>query len=1041
MTEPALNPSAYAELHAHSYFSLLDGASAPEALVLRAADLKYPALAITDHDAIYGAVRLSKAAQEARIKPIFGAELTLDDGAHLTLLVKDDSGWRNLCALISIGRANAPKGAACLPLTALTGRTAGLIALSGCPQHGRIPTLLQAGNWAAARVALHSYLDLFAPGDFWIELQHHLLPRTPLLHGKLTALALQAGVGVVATNNVHYAHRAEHRLQDILVCIRHGATIDHSTHIRRANSEYYLKSAAQMTGLFKDHPEALSNTLQVAERCNFTLKSSLQSLPVYALPDGHTAASYLRALCDEGAARRFGEVSGRIRDTLDHELGLITRAGLANYFLIVWDIVRFARENQILCQGRGSAANSLVAYLLNISPVNPLEHDLVFERFLSEERPTAPDIDIDFQADRREEVIQYCYTRYGLDHAAMACTLITFRHKSAIREVGKAIGLPPDIIDQQARQIHARHAGTLAGITANSAAEAGPNGEYSTLTPAQSNIWAQAQALAEQIVGLPRHLGIHNGGMIITAEPIMDRVATEPATMADRSVTQWDKESLEDAGLIKIDILGLRMLSAIAEAIRIAGAAQAEDPAQGERIDLDSLRMDDAAVYRLICEADTIGVFQVESRAQAQVLPRLRPRMFNDLIVAISLIRPGPVQGNMVHPYLRRRFGEEPVQYLAPQMEPALAETLGVILFQEQVLKVARDVGGFTPGEGELLRRALGKSDSAKVARLKGRFIEGALKQGISAATAETIFAQVAAFGGYSFPKSHAAAFAVLVYQSAWLKVYHPAAFYTALLNNQPMGFWSPAVIIGDARRHGYQIASVDIHRSETKCTIEDNGKTIRLGLTYVNGLGQRADAIVAARQRFPFTDLPDFYQRMGLPHRLIERLIRIGAFDSWRIPRRDLLWQLGDLPQHPDAMLLDAPTPTFQLPVLTSAERLAAEYDILGLNTGDHVMKHYRADLRARGILGSADLPKAKEGTTAQTAGLIVVHQSPPTAKGHHFITLEDEDGMMNVIFRPIIYERYREAILHAPILLVTATIQKRGAVVNLIALAARPL
>jgi error-prone DNA polymerase len=658
---------SFAELHCHSYFSLLDGASSPEELAQRAAQLGYPALALTDHDAVYGAVRFSKAAREAGIQPIFGAELTLEGGHHLTVLARDETGWRNLCYLISIGRANAPKGEACLPFDALDGRTAGLIAFSGCPTHGEIPALLRQGDWTRARAVLRRYIEVFAPGAFWIELQHHHTPHTHPLHTKLTTLARQNDLGVVATNNVHYAHRAAHRLQEVLTCIKHGVTIEQSGSVRRANSEYYLKSAREMLALFAHCPDAVTHTLHIAAQCSFTLESRLQDLPVYPTSDGGTAEAYLQDLCEQAAAQRFGEVSGRVQTTLTHELRLITQAGLANYFLIVWDIVQFARGNGIRCQGRGSAANSLVAYLLGISPINPLAHDLVFERFLSAERPGAPDIDIDVQADHREEVIQYCYTRYGHDHAAMACTLVTFREKSAIREVGKVLGLPPEVIETQARQVHARNGGLFAG-----------NHPANALTPEHSRLWTLAQDITRQIVGLPRHLGIHNGGMVITGSPLNNRVATEPATMPGRVVIQWDKDSLEDAGLIKIDLLGLRMLSAVAESVRIV------ETNMGEQIDLDALTFDDPAVFDLICAADTIGVFQVESRAQAQVLPRLQPRTFNDLIVSISLIRPGPVQGNMVHPYLRRRFGEEPVQYLAPQLELALKETLGVILFQEQ---------------------------------------------------------------------------------------------------------------------------------------------------------------------------------------------------------------------------------------------------------------------------------------------------------------------------------------------------------------------
>jgi error-prone DNA polymerase len=1003
--------AGYVELHCHSSFSLLDGASSPEDLLAQAATLGMKTLALTDHDAVYGAPRFVQVAREMGIRPILGAELTLHDGGHLTLLVKDEIGWHNLCALITAARHNAMKGEAALPEGGFEDHTAGLIALSGC-RRGAIPSALLRSDKPGALAVAQKYLHLFGRDNFWIELQHHFLPEDNRLTNDLVELARQIGVGSVATNDVHYATRDRQALQDVLVCIRHNTTLDEATELR-PNSEYYLKSRDELAPLFPRWPEALTNSQRIAEQCRFELRYGLQELPIFPTPARPDAHHYLKQLCQERAAR-LG--LSNVDQSLDYELEVIEAGGLSNYFLIVWDVVRFARESGILCQGRGSAANSLVAYLLDISPINPLKHDLVFERFLSTERQVVPDIDIDFDAARREEVIQYVYRRYGLEQAAMACTFVTFRARSAIRDVGKALGLPLDALDPVSTTLdvreptHLQESVSLREMLGNRM---------------DSPTWKQVFELAEQIDGFPRHLGIHNGGMVITGGPLSHRVPTEPATMADRYVTQWDKEALEDIGLVKIDILGLRMLSAVAEAAQMIGQPHV----------LDGLTFDDPAVYDMICAADTVGVFQVESRAQAQVLPRLKPRCFNDLIVSISLIRPGPVQGDMVHPYLRRRLGEEPVSYFYPLLEPALRETLGVILFQEQVLKVARDLAGFTAGQGELLRRALGaKNPGEAVERFRAAFISGAQTKGVDSETAEMIFGRLRAFGGYSFPKSHAASFAVLVYRSAWLKRYHPAAFFAGLLRNQPMGFWSPAVIANDAQRHSIPVKRVEVNRSEVKCVLEGDG--IRLGFNDVRDFGTEASQrIVAIRKGGLFTGLEDFWRRTWLPRRLVENLIQAGAMDDWGVPRRELIWQLGLLPEEMDGLGLMVPIEPVTLPTLTQAEETGMEHHVTGLSTGQHPMAFYREKLKRRGILSSAELNRHPIGERAQVAGLLVVHQAPPTAKGYRFLTLEDEFGFINVIVRPRIYVRFRRVIRESPLLLVQGEVQHEGEVTNLLA------
>jgi error-prone DNA polymerase len=1013
----------YIELHCHSHYSLLDGASSPEALAARAAELGMPALALTDHDAVYGASHFIRACRQHGIRPVLGAELTLAGAHHLTLLVENEAGWHNLCYLISRARHAAGKGEAALPAEELVGCTNGLIALSGCRQ-GEIAAALAVGDRRQALTAARRYLNLFGRDHFWIELQRHLVPGEEALVTSLAALAGYLKIGCVATNNVHYARPAGHRLQDVLVCIRHLTALDNSLHLRRPNSEYYLKSAGEMATLFADYPQAVANTVHLAGRCHFELRYGLQDLPPFPTPHGMSSSAYLNRLCEEALPVRYGDGNppDRVRAQLHHELEVIQQAGLANYFLIVWDMVRYARQQGIRCQGRGSAANSLVAYLLYISPIDPLAHDLVFERFLSAESRHAgslPDIDLDFDAARREEVIQYVYRHYGPEHTAMACTFVTFQRRSALRDVGKALALKAEVV---AAALHSIEGKGVRRESTSSSTHASP---LST----QPSILSTLYDLCEQIDNFPRHLGIHSGGMVITGVPLMGRVPTEPATMPGRVLVQWDKEGLEDVGLVKIDMLGLRTLSAISEAVKIIGETTGRAP------DIETLSFDDPTVYEMIGAADTIGVFQVESRAQAQMLPKLRPRCFNDLIVAISLIRPGPIQGNMVHPFLRRRLGLEPVVYAHPLLEPALKETLGVILFQEQVLKVARDLAGFTPGQGEQLRRALGaKRAETEIERFHSAFVAGATVKGVPAETAETVFDQLRAFGGYSFAKSHAAAFAVIVYQSAWLKHYHFVAYFSALLNNQPMGFWTPAVLVQTCRRRGVLVHPLDLQQSQARCVVEGEG--IRLGFNYVKGLGKvQGQRLVSLREKMPFANLLDFCRRSRLARPVVERLILAGAMDSGAIPRRHLLWELQTLRYEEETLDLVFPPDYLALPPLSPAEAMLGELEALGLSTGDHVMAFYRPWLAEQGVLSSIEVMTSRNRQSVRVAGLVVVHQAPPTAKGHHFICMEDEEEMVNIIVRPKVYEQHRQLLHTAHLLIVEGVVQREAGVVSVLA------
>jgi error-prone DNA polymerase len=1055
----------YVELHCHSYFSLLDGASSPEALVEQAVALGYPALALTDHQGLYGIVRFWQAAREKGLKPIAGAEVNLvakeqEQDHHLTLLAETQRGYANLCRLLSIGQAAPPdaaaeegwadkcwqKGHAPLSWEDLAGHAAGLLCLSGC-RRGPVASALLAGDQATARRAASRLEQIFA-GRFWIEVQRHYLPDDGRLAAALVVLARRMDLELVATNDVHYARREGQRLHDLLTCIRHHTTLPEAlaAGLLHPNSERFLKPPGEMAGRFGDLPEALRSTLEIAARCQVSLDFTAQRLPVFGVPPGHTVDSYLRHLCLAAlhGGQKIEPVTLQARAQLDHELGVIGRMGLAGYFLVVWDIVQFARRQGIRCQGRGSAANSLVAYLLDITPVDPLRHNLLFERFLSEGSQTMPDIDVDLAADRREEAIQYVYERYGQEHVGMVCNVVTYRARSALREAAKALAFPPDVIDRAAKSLDTHSAQSAAdtlesGLPLPLPGEGDPDLDPAPSLPqarkAPGNPAAGAQlpwplllALLRQMDGVPRHLSIHVGGMLITAAPLVEVVPLERATMPGRVVVQWDKDSVEDAGLIKIDLLGLRTLGAIDEALRHVQRRQ------GRSLNLDHLPLDDPAVFGLLQRADTVGCFQVESRAQAQMLPRLRPERFEDIVVGVSLIRPGPIQGGMVHPYLRRRQGLEPPTYAHPALEPILGETLGVIVFQEQVIRVAMAIAGFSPAEADRLRRALSRSNSQEVlAALRERFVRGAQAHGIDGAAAEAAFDQVEAFAGFGFCKSHAAAFALVAYQTLYLKVYFAAEFYCALLNQQPMGFYPPEVIASDARLHGVPILHPHVNLSEEACTLEGEG-SIRLGLRYVHGLGEAWQArIVECRGDKPFAGLASFCRRTRLPRPAVENLVRAGAMEGLG-SRRTLLWELGGLVYQEEGLDLDLPIEPAALPSLEHAERLAWEYELLGMAPGDQVMALYREALQAQGVLDSRALQDRSDGDLVRVAGWAVVRQRPPTAKGHLFITLEDEEGLMNLIVRPDVYERYRTALRNAPLLWVEGRLQREGQVLSVL-------
>lgn len=1008
----------FSHLHVHSHFSFLDGASSPEALAHRAAELGQEALALTDWSGLYAAPAFDHACRAVGVRPVFGAEIALTDGTHLTLLVRDAAGWRGLCRLLTAAQLEGEKGAAPVRPALLAEHTAGLLCLSGC-REGLVAAPLLAGDEESARRSARWLQDLF--GDhLWIELPRNDLPDDRTLTRALATLADQLGVGIVATANVHYATRDEAPLADVLACIRTGITLDVARGLR-LNHCFHLASAEEMVARFADLPQAVTDTAVVAGRCTFALDFGPHRFPSVALPPRRTADEHLQALCRVGLTERYQDGDAalwrRAVRQLAHELAVVAQLGLAAYFLIVHDLVRFARERGIPCQGRGSAAGSVIAYALGIARVEPLGNRLLFERFLSVERASPPDIDIDFSHGGREEVIQYLYARYGAAHTAMACTVQTYGLRGAVRDAGKAFGIPMVFLEALAKQVRQGLDDTLAQAVTTAA---GP-------MALDAPLWRHFVTICEQLVGTPRHLGIHNGGVVVTGPPLGDLVPLERATMPGRVVVQWDKDSLERAGLIKLDVLALQSLDLVKEAVDLAARHE------GRAIDLDRLRLDDPAVYDLLCAADTIGTFQVESRAQQQSLPQHQPRGFDDLVRQISIIRPGPIQSGQIQPYLRRRAGEEPVAYAHPLLEPVLASTLGILLFQEQVLEVATVLAGFTPGEGDELRRAMGAHRSRrKMAALEERFLAGAATKGIAATVADEVFRQITAFAGYGFPRAHAVAFARLAYETAWLKAHHPVAFYTARLNAQPGGFYPPSVIIGDARRHGVAVRGPDLARSAYDCTIEDG--TVRLGLRYVRGLAETTGrALVAERERrSPFRDLADLCRRgrAFLAPEMIATLVASGACDRWNQPRRRLLWQLPGAWR--GAVGLAFPVSVVDLPPEDTLDRVAGETWATGIPLSAHPVATQRSALEARGVLPLAALADASAGRAVTVAGRLVVLQRPPTAHGVTFVTLEDETGLGNLVLSPAVDRRCRAALHATAVLVAAGTVQRRGLTVN---------
>ncbi len=1118
---------SYVELHAASAFSFLEAASLPEALVERAAELGYPAVALLDRDGVHGMPRFHKAAAAAGIRAIVGAEVTISSGQwlvasdqcvtrdppatshfplattarplatshqpltttfRLPLLIESPQGYQNLCRLLTRMNLRSPKGEGALALEELDGQTAGMVALVG-------REALRGGRHGVGGL-VDRLVGIFGPSNVCVELQRHFLRDEEADNEALRSLASAFHVPVVATNGVRFAAPEDRPLYDVLTCIRHKTTLEAAGRKLAVNAERYLKPREQMVDLFRDIPEAVANTVALADRLRYTMADIGYRFPDYPVPAGETMGSFLRKLTEAGARERYRPYHERARAQIARELDLVDKLKLSGYFLIVWDLVNFCRQQGILAQGRGSAANSAVCYSLGITAVDPVGMDLLFERFLSEERGEWPDIDLDLPSgDRRERVIQHVYKKYGPHGAAMTASVITYRGRSAAREVGKTLGIDPEQVDRLAKVMHrfgfldegedlARHM-EAAGIDA-----ANPRMRLF------GELW-------QRIQDLPRHLGQHSGGMVICQGRLDGVVPLENASMPGRVVVQWDKDDCADMGIVKIDLLGLGMMAVLQDSLEMINRrrSRAETP-----LGLWNMPPDDPDVYRMLQAADTIGVFQVESRAQMATLPRLRPERFYDLVVEVALIRPGPITGQMVHPYLNRRAGRETVVYPHPSLEPILARTLGVPLFQEQLLRIAMVAAGFTGGQAEELRRALGfKRSRQRMKQIEVKLRAGMARNGITGKAADDIVLAITSFALYGFPESHSASFALLVYASAYLKAHFPSAFYAALLNNQPMGFYNPATLVKDAQRHGVHFAPVDVQMSDWPCTIQADG-TVRLGLRYVAGLraeiGQRivvgrgfspAEATLKGRPTGPcvvpagpcvgrafrpaeeapanrFRSVEDLVACTGINREELSVLAEIGALNAFGYTRREALWQVerairptGELyaegtvscdlamgrsgevtPSCDRAKLASCEVSSHDrtiarshdeacpLPEMSVVERVVADYEGTGLTIGPHPMALRREEMSLRGALRASDLARQRNGRRVRVAGAVITRQRPGTAKGFVFLTLEDETGIANIIIRPDLFAERRLIILQEPFLLVEGTLQNQEGVTS---------
>jgi len=987
---------AYAELHCLSNFTFLRGASHPEELVERAAALGYSALALTDECSFAGVVRAHVAAKRCGLKLIVGSEVALKEDIRLVLLAADRRSYGAIASVITTGRRRAKKGSYALARSDLdalaeSGALVLLIPGSGI-DYG-------AARWIAARF----------PGSAWIAAELHCEGRDRERLATLRELAAASGLTLVAAGDVHMHLRSRRRLQDLLTAIRIGRPVAECGHALHSNAERHLRPRMRLAQIYPD--ALLAETLTIAGRCRFSPDELRYEYPEELTPAGETPTGWLRRLAEQGLSWRFPSgVPQRVSELVEHELRLIAELRYEAFFLTVYDLVKFARSRGILCQGRGSAANSAVCYALGITEVDPGRMSMLFERFVSKERDEPPDIDVDFEHQRREEVIQYVYAKYGHERAALAATVICYRPRSAVRDVGKALGFAPEQVDRLSRSLSWWDDRSR---LAECVREAG-------LDPASATI-SRFLELADALVGFPRHLSQHVGGFVISRGPLAELVPTENAAMPERTVIQWDKDDLEALGLLKVDVLALGMLSAIRRALELAGMTMQDVP------------VEDPAVYAMIQRADTVGVFQIESRAQMSMLPRLKPRNFYDLVIEVAIVRPGPIQGGMVHPYLRRRQGLEPVTYPSEAVKAVLDRTLGVPIFQEQVMQLAMVAAGFSPGEADQLRRSMAAwRRKGGLEHFEARLVRGMLERGYTREFAEAIYRQILGFGEYGFPESHSASFALLVYVSAWLKCHKPAEYCAALLNSQPMGFYAPAQLVRDAQRHGVEVRPVDVAVSDWDCTLERGA--LRLGLRMVGGLSEGgAQGIVASR---PFESMEDLSRRAALDRRDLGYLAAAGALASLAGHRRLAYWHAAGV-EHTRGILRAAPVreATVEFTAPGEGEEIVADYASLGLTLGRHPLALLRGRLGRLGMLTAGQLHSLPNGRVARAAGLVTSRQRPDTASGVIFVTLEDETGCANVIVWRDLVERQRRELLGARLLGVQGMIERDGEVVHLVA------
>jgi error-prone DNA polymerase len=1040
-----MTKSVFVDFHTRSAFSFLEAASMPEDLVQRAADLDHSAMALMDRDNLCGAPRFYMAAKKIGAKAHIGAEITGEDGDLYPLLVENRTGYQNLCRLITSMKLRSPKGEAAASQEELHRFSSGLVCLTG--------------EGSPTRERFNKLTSLFGRDNVYAELQRHFHRDQEARNQAVIELARSMQLPLLATNGVRHASTQERELADVLTAVRHKTTVMAAGQLLARNSERYLKSPRVMEKLFSDVPEAIAETVELSTRLDFTLADLGYEFPKYPVGPEETMNSFLRQRTEEGARQRFRPYHEKARRQIERELALIEKLDLAGYFLIVWDLVDFCRREKILVQGRGSAANSAVCYALGITAVDPVAMKLLFERFLSEERGEMPDIDLDLPSgDQRERVIQYVYQRYGARGAAMTANVITYRGKSAARDVGKALGFPAEALEKLSSLVATWGWRDPDDTALRQFQQAGFDLKDPRIQKYLS-LYVAAQ-------NLPRHLGQHSGGMIVCQGQLDSVVPLEPATMPGRVVIEWDKDDCADLGLIKIDLLGLGMMAVLEESLELIREHYPEP------VNLAHLPQGDEKVYTALQKADTIGLFQVESRAQMSCLPRLKPEKFYDIVVQVAIIRPGPIVGKMLHPYLNRRQGYEEAACLHPSLKKVLDRTLGVPLFQEQLLQIAMIVANFTGGEAEELRRAMGfKRSEARMREIETKLRSGMTTKGILGETQDRIVQSITSFALYGFPESHAASFALIAYASAYLKCHYLAAFMAAMLNNQPMGFYHPATLVKDAQRHGLHFKPVDVQQSSWKCTLEEKGGlppisknqsdcvltgtpksagcpsfwAVRLGLNYVRGVRKEtAEAIVAAR---PFSSIVDLVQRVkGMRKPELRMLAEVGALNSLIGHRRDALWE-AERALRPAGPLFEEETGPWPLPPpsplapMNVPERIHADFFGTGVTIGPHPLRLYRDGLRARGVVAAEDLQYIQHGRLVRVAGCVICRQRPGTAKGFMFLSLEDETGIANGIVEPDLFDTYRETLVTAPYLLVEGILQNQQGAISVKLNRAEPL